>query len=92
MPYSLLAGVLFACLSLTVFAETDTSEKSLTPLVVTAGLTPVDAVDYGGTLTVIDADEIIASGAIYLSDLLRTVPGFAINQSYAGSSRWYPSE
>ena len=81
MPYSLLAGVLFACLSLTVFAETDTSEKSLTPLVVTAGLTPVDAVDYGGTLTVIDADEIIASGAIYLSDLLRTVPGFAINQS-----------
>jgi Outer membrane cobalamin receptor protein len=41
----------------------------------------MEAVDYGGSLTLIDADEIDASGAIYLSDILRTVPGFAINQS-----------
>ena len=81
MPYSYYWGVLIACLSLTVSAKADQSEKSLTPLVVTAGLTPMDAVDYGGSLTVIDSDEIEASGSLYLSDILRTVPGFAINQS-----------
>ncbi len=81
MPYSYYWGVLIACLSLTVSAEADQSEKPLTPLVVTAGLTPMDAVDYGGSLTVIDSDEIDASGHLYLSDILRSVPGFAINQS-----------
>jgi len=81
MPYSLLSGVLLVCLSLTVSADTDITEKTLSPLVVTAGLTPIDAVDYGGSLTVIDIDEINASGALYLSDILRSVPGFAINQS-----------
>ncbi|MCX7545738.1 TonB-dependent receptor plug domain-containing protein [Marinicella gelatinilytica] len=81
MPYSLLSGVLLVCLSFLVSAETDTSQKTLSPLVVTAGLTPIDASDYGGTLTVIDGDEISASGAVYLSELLRSVPGFAVNQS-----------
>lgn len=81
MPYSFFLGVLIACLSLTVSAETDSPEKSLTPLVVTAGLTPIEAVDFGGSLTVIDGDEIEAAGVLYLSDILRTVPGFAINQS-----------
>lgn len=81
MPYSYLLGVLIACLSLTVSADTTSSEKNLTPLVVTAGLTPLEAIDYGGTLTIIDGDEIDASGSLYLSDLLRFVPGFAINQS-----------
>ena len=81
MPYSYLLGVLIACLSLTVSADTTSSEKNLTPLVVTAGLTPLEAIDYGGTLTIIDGDEIDASGSLYLSDLLRSVPGFAINQS-----------
>ncbi|KAA3639327.1 MAG: TonB-dependent receptor, partial [Proteobacteria bacterium] len=50
-------------------------------MVVTAGLTPIETIDYGGTITVIDGDEISASGAVYLSDILRSVPGFAINQS-----------
>lgn len=81
MPYSFYRGVLIACLSFSVSAETDQSEKNLTPLVVSAGLTPMEPVDYGGSLTVIDGDEINASGAVTLSDILRTVPGFAINQS-----------
>lgn len=74
-----------ACLlaySLTSQAQSTTpATEALTDLIVTAGITPIEANQYGGTVTVLTAADIEAAQATYLSDVLRQVPGFAINQS-----------
>ncbi len=61
-------------------AENNSNEE-LANLIVTAGIAPIESDQYGGTVTVITAAEIAASQSTYLSDVLRRVPGFAINQS-----------
>ncbi len=53
----------------------------LPPMIVSGGLAPIESDQFGGSLTVITAAEIAAAQATYLSDVLRKVPGFAINQS-----------
>ncbi len=58
-----------------------TVAKDLSKLIVTAGLAPIEIDQYGGSVTLITAAEIANSQASYLSDILRQVPGFAINQS-----------
>ncbi|TDR23550.1 TonB-dependent receptor plug domain-containing protein [Marinicella litoralis] len=74
-----------ACLlafSLTSQAQTtNKSTEELADLIVTAGITPIEANQYGGSVTLITAADIEAYQATYLSDVLRQVPGFAINQS-----------
>ncbi len=55
--------------------------NDLSKLIVTAGIAPVEIDQYGGSVTVITAADIAKSQASYLSDILRQVPGFAINQS-----------
>lgn len=55
--------------------------ESLNKLIVTAGLNPIAIDQFGGTVTTITAADIQATQATYLSDILRQVPGFAINQS-----------
>lgn len=58
----------------------DTTE-TLTNLIVTAGIAPIEQNQYGGSVTVITAADIAAAQATYLSDIIRQVPGFAVNQS-----------
>jgi len=53
----------------------------LEKLVVTAALEPMAEQDVAGSLTIIDREEIEQRQVKYLSDLLRTVPGFAVSQS-----------
>jgi vitamin B12 transporter len=50
-------------------------------LVVTASMDPVEAVDVAGSLTVISREQIEQLQVRYLSELLRTVPGFAVSQA-----------
>jgi vitamin B12 transporter len=50
-------------------------------LVVTATLAPVPKNTIGSAITVITADEIEKRGNTFLSDILREVPGFAVNRS-----------
>ncbi len=71
-----MAGLLL--LSAAVQAD---DHQELSDLIVTAGIAPIASDQYGGTVTVITAADIAASQASYLSDVLRQVPGFAINQS-----------
>ncbi len=74
-----------ACLlaySLTSQAQTSNNiPEELDDLIVTAGITPIEANRYGGSVSVITAADIEAYQATYLSDVLRQIPGFAINQS-----------
>ncbi|WP_223786708.1 TonB-dependent receptor plug domain-containing protein [Marinicella meishanensis] len=58
-----------------------TENQALPNMIVTGGLAPIALDQFAGSLTVITAAEIEAAQATYLSDVLRRVPGFAINQS-----------
>ncbi len=62
-------------------SQTNIESEDLSDLIVTAGISPIDRNQFGGSLTVITAADIAATQATYLTDILRTVPGFAINQS-----------
>lgn len=77
--------ILGACLLVSALAThaqpTDKTSEKLSNLIVTAGFQPFDSEQYGGTTTVITADDIALMQAAYLSDVLRQVPGFSINQS-----------
>ena len=55
--------------------------QNLSNLIVSAGIAPIESDQYGGSVTVITAADIAKAQASYLSDILRQVPGFAINQS-----------
>src|SRR5690606_23715557 len=56
----------------------DDSEHVL--IVVTGTATPVEYEKIGNTLTVIGGEAIEARGTAYLQDVLREVPGVAVNQ------------
>lgn len=70
-------------LILLVAAASGKAEDSsdLEEIVVTAGLEPIAAADVGTSLTIISREEIERRQVKYLSELLRTVPGFAVSQS-----------
>ncbi|VAW43958.1 Outer membrane vitamin B12 receptor BtuB [hydrothermal vent metagenome] len=61
--------------------QSQTESQDLSNLIVTAGIAPIESDQYGGSVTVITAAHIAQAQANYLSDILRQVPGFAINQS-----------
>lgn len=50
-------------------------------MVVTAALEPIEATEVAASMTIITAEDIERSQATFLSDLLRSVPGFAVSQS-----------
>lgn len=50
-------------------------------MLVTASRTPVDARQVGSSITVIDSQEIEARQAVFVTDLLRSVPGVSVSQS-----------
>ncbi|MDX1459773.1 MAG: TonB-dependent receptor [Xanthomonadales bacterium] len=68
-------------LSQALFAEQQEPPIELEDLVVTAGLVPVAEEEVAGSLTIITAEDIEQRQAVFLSDLLRTVPGFSVSQS-----------
>lgn len=69
--------VLSFCLLSPLYAA---DEKTDT-IIVTAALTPLAVSEVGSAITVIDREEILRREARYVSDLLRSVPGFSVSHS-----------
>ena len=59
----------------------------LDDIVVTAGLQPISISDVASSITVITREEIEQKQALYLSELLRDVPGFAVSQAGGAGSQ-----
>jgi iron complex outermembrane receptor protein len=83
----LLAGAVFH----TAFAQENTgneADASLESLdfVVTAGRTPEAVNKVAGQVTVITAEDIAASGATTITDVLQTVPGIRLARDLSGST------
>ncbi|TNE91895.1 TonB-dependent receptor plug domain-containing protein [Porticoccus sp.] len=79
-------AVLVGLLAISFTAAVQASESSsqlleLPEIVVTASLTPVQLLQTGSSVTVISSSEIEKSHIAVVSDLLRNVPGVAINRS-----------
>ncbi len=62
----------------------DLPPKKLRNMVVTANLTSTPETQVGSAITVITAKDIEKQQITYVSDILRTVPGLAVNQSGGG--------
>lgn len=85
MNKAVLAGLLAISSIAAVQANESNNESSsqllgLPEVVVTASLTPVQLLQTGSSVTVISSSEIENSHAAVVSDLLRNVPGVAINR------------
>ncbi len=68
----------------TIVSANDSTPKKLQDLVITAHLVPVEKRKIGSSVTVITAKDIEQQQVTYVSDILRTVPGVAVNQSGGG--------
>jgi vitamin B12 transporter len=77
-------GVL-VLISANAAAQTGTAE--LERIVVTASRTPVERAEAGSSLSIITRAEIERRQAISIADLLRNVPGLAVNQSGGAGAR-----
>lgn len=53
----------------------------LDTIIVSGGLTPVDASEYGRAATVLTEEEIEQSGDQYVADVLRSVPGVSVSRT-----------
>lgn len=69
------------CLTPIALFAADESPKALTKMVVTSSLTPTPAAQVGSAVTVITAEDIARQQITYVADILRTVPGLAVNQT-----------
>lgn len=70
------SGLLLAGLTLA-----QTSDEAVEQIVVTGARTPLTISQLGSATTIITRDEIEARQARYVSELLRTVPGFSVSHS-----------
>lgn len=80
-----LAAIGASVISLPVFAASD--DDSLDQIIVTGSRTPVSISSVGSAVTVITRDDIERRQARYVSDLLRTVPGFSVSHSGVAGSQ-----
>ena len=62
----------------------DSAPEQLEKMVITAHLQPIAEYKVGSAITVITAQEIAQQQVTYVSEILRTVPGLAINQVGGG--------
>jgi len=62
-----------------VFAASN--EESLDQIIVTGARAPISAGDVGSAVTIITSDDIERRQVRYVSDLLRSVPGFAVSHT-----------
>src|SRR4051812_39973445 len=79
----LAAGALLAALTGAASAQ-----STLLPelVVISPSLVPIEAAKTGSSVTVMTGDEALATGFSQLSDVIRTFPGVAVNQSGARGS------
>jgi len=74
-----LAAIGASIITFPVFAASD--DDSLDQIIVTGARTPVSINSVGSAVTVITRDDIERRQARYVSDLLRSVPGFSVSHS-----------
>ncbi len=74
------AALSTACATTIVYAETELPEE-LEQIIVTASRSPLTAANVGASATVITREQIERRQVRYVTDLLRTVPGFAVSHS-----------
>ncbi len=77
-------AVLLTTVFSTPLLASDLPPKKLKNMVVTANLTSTPETQVGSAITVITAKDIEKQQVTYVSDILRTVPGLAVNQSGGG--------
>lgn len=76
---AILAAIGASFISCPVLAASD--EESVDRIIVTGSRTPMSINSVGSAVTVITRDDIERRQARYVSDLLRTVPGFSVSHS-----------
>ncbi len=76
--YTKFVAIFYAALCSATSVE---SNSTLETLVVTASADEIKTNQFGGSLTIITADQIEMAATKYLSDVLRQVPGFAVSQA-----------
>ncbi|MFC3314372.1 TonB-dependent receptor plug domain-containing protein [Falsigemmobacter intermedius] len=69
-------SIVLPAISAPAFSQTETT---LDPVVVSGGLTPMRAADYGRAFSVVTAEEIEKRGITTVQDALRAVPGVSVN-------------
>ena len=74
------AALFVACTPTIVYAETESPEE-LDQIIVSASRAPLTAANVGASATVITREQIERRQVRYVTDLLRTVPGFAVSHS-----------
>ncbi len=74
------AALFVACAPTIVYAETESPEE-LDQIIVSASRAPLTAANVGASATVITREQIERRQVRYVTDLLRTVPGFAVSHS-----------
>ncbi|MEQ8823317.1 MAG: TonB-dependent receptor [Filomicrobium sp.] len=83
IPSSRLAGVAGAAgaLLLTTSAAVAQQPQELEGIIISGGLTPVQAANFGRASTVISSDQLEQRGIKQIADALRQVPGLAVSRS-----------
>ena len=82
MNRTLWAGLLASTAIFTQHAQAQ-DVFDLDTIIVSGGLTTVEASEYGRAASVLSEEEIKASGAQYVADVLRSLPGVAVSRSGA---------
>jgi len=70
-----------AALSIAATPGAARDSHDLDPIIVSGGLTPIEAARYGRAATVITAQEIEERGILSVQDALRAVPGLSVNSA-----------
>ncbi|GGO53739.1 vitamin B12 transporter [Roseovarius pacificus] len=79
MAHHLRLGVLATLFLTTAASAQETVE--LDPIIVSGGLTPVEAKKYGRAATVLTSEDLEARGTQYVADVLRQVPGLSVSRT-----------
>jgi len=76
-----------AALGTPLHAQSISSTDDLDTIIVSASRSPLERPQVGGAVTVISRDQIELRQARYVTDLLRSVPGFSVSQTGATGSQ-----
>jgi vitamin B12 transporter len=89
MPCRLSLLITFACaaLSTPIHAQSIASNDEPDTIIVSASRSPLDRPQVGSATTIISRDQIQLRQARYVSDVLRSVPGFSVTQTGAIGSQ-----
>ena len=80
MRYLCLTMAFAGCLSAAFDGLADEKQKELETIVVTASRIPVPIAEVASSVTVIEREQIVDRQSVFVSDLLRDVPGVAVSR------------